>query len=214
MHKEAPSSSSRYESATSNTGLGDVSRKEVIMDIALWEATKYTVGMTALAAAGTAFVSYRYKNFNKFTSISIKFAIPTMTFLGTFSFIFETTMTDALLRPKKYGLPAIGETIVAAPDKQKVTHIALHHRMMNYVYDHPFQMIATLGAPLAGGIFYQQMHNTHLTLSQKIMHSRVFAQGGILTVLLTTMAFREYMDRRGRFPEPEEESKDYKPESA
>jgi len=34
------------------------------------------------------------------------------------------------------------------------------------------------------------------------MHSRVYAQAGVLTILLVTMGFREYMDRRGRFPEP------------
>tara|TARA_B110000090_G_scaffold193273_1_gene227411 strand:+ start:119 stop:301 length:183 start_codon:yes stop_codon:yes gene_type:complete len=35
------------------------------------------------------------------------------------------------------------------------------------------------------------------------MHSRVFAQGSILAIALTTMGFREAMDRRGgRFPEP------------
>jgi hypothetical protein len=34
------------------------------------------------------------------------------------------------------------------------------------------------------------------------MHSRVFAQAGVLSILLTTMAFREYMDRNGRYQEP------------
>lgn len=196
MHKEVPSSSSRYDTTSSNVGLGDKIRKQQVMDIALWEATKWTVGLTAVAAAGTLAATYRYKNFNKFTSISIKWAIPTMTMIGTFSFVFETTMTDAMLRPGKYGLAASEEI-------HKAIKISPHHRFMNYIYDHPFQMISALGVPLAAGILSQQMHNTHLTLSQKIMHSRVFAQGGVLSILLTTMAFREYMDRRGRFPEEE-----------
>lgn len=39
------------------------------------------------------------------------------------------------------------------------------------------------------------------------MQTRVYAQGGILLLLLSTMAFRDYMDKRGRFPEPGEEVK-------
>ena len=29
--------------------------------------------------------------------------------------------------------------------------------------------------------------------------------GGILMILMTTMAFREYMNKRGRFPEPNDD---------
>jgi hypothetical protein len=82
--------------------------------------------------------------------------------------------------------------------------IPFQHRAMNYVYDHPFQFVAALGIPLAGSILYQQKNNTHLTFSQKIMHSRVFAQGGVLAILLVAMGFRKYMDTHGRFNEIEE----------
>jgi len=202
MTKDIPSSSVRFETntASSNVGLGDSVRRQQVMDISMWEATKWTVATTAISAVGTVLATYRYKNFNKFTSTSIKLAIPTMTLVGTFSFVFETTMTDVMLNPAKYGLS--NQPQIAA----KVSKLPLHHRFMNYIYDHPFQMIASLGVPLAAGILSSQMHNTHLTLSQKIMHSRVFAQGGVLSILLSTMAFREYMDRRGRFKEEEDET--------
>lgn len=70
------------------------------------------------------------------------------------------------------------------------------------IYDHPFVLIFITGLPIVATILSSQMKHTHLTLSQKIMHSRVYAQGGILTVALSTMAFRDYMDKNGRFPEP------------
>ncbi|CAN0084874.1 unnamed protein product [Heterosigma akashiwo] len=38
---------------------------------------------------------------------------------------------------------------------------------------------------------------SHLALSQKIMHTRVYGQGVVITVLLGTMIFRDMMDRRG-----------------
>jgi hypothetical protein len=175
----------------------DDKRKERILSLAMGEAIKYSVGGIVLTGLGTIFSAYRYKNFQKLTSISIKIAIPTMTGLGLFSVVYELKMNDMLRRPEKYGLT--DDVII----KGKVTTMPVHHQLLNYVYDHPFQLVAGLGAPLATSILYSQRHNTHLTLSQKIMHSRVFAQAGVLTILLFTMGFREYMDRRGRFPEPE-----------
>ena len=79
-----------------------------------------------------------------------------------------------------------------------------HHRFLNYIYEHPFVLIGSLGAPLAATIFYQQSKHKHLTFSQKVMHSRVFAQGGIISIALITMAFREYMDKNGKFAEPDD----------
>lgn len=42
------------------------------------------------------------------------------------------------------------------------------------------------------------------------LFSRLFIDavlsGGILSILLVTMLFRDYMQRRGRFPEPESDS--------
>lgn len=53
----------------------------------------------------------------------------------------------------------------------------VHHRVLNAIYDNPFGLVAGLGVPFAGYILVENMKLTHLTLSQKVMHSRVFAQG-------------------------------------
>ena len=89
-------------------------------------------------------------------------------------------------------------------EKRKISSLPFHHRIMNSLYDHPFGFIAMTGLPFAGFVLRQQMKLTHLTISQRVMHSRVIAQAGIITLALSTMAFREYMDKRGRFPEPDE----------
>ena len=73
-------------------------------------------------------------------------------------------------------------------------------------YDNPFSFILCTGVPFAATIFKQQMQYSHLKFSQRVMHTRVFAQAGIITIAMTTMAFREFMDRRGRFPEPSSSS--------
>jgi hypothetical protein len=74
--------------------------------------------------------------------------------------------------------------------------------MMNYCYDHPYQFVASAGIPLAAYIFSEQLKIPNLKFSQRVMHSRVMAQGGVLLILLSTMAFREYIDKHGKFPEP------------
>lgn len=197
MHRAEVPSSSAY--AAHDNGLGDQVKRERIMSICMGEAIKTSAISTVAAAAATLALTYRFKNFNRFTSLSIKVAIPSMAMLGSFSYAYESTMSEALIHPERFGLT---DEVMASG---KVTRIPVHHRALNYIYDHPFHMVTALGIPLAGTIFSQQMKNTHLTLSQKVMHSRVFAQGGVLSILLVTMAFREYMDRHGRFPEPDDE---------
>jgi len=122
--------------------------------------------------------------------------------VGLFSFMYESTVNNAQRYPERYGLGDINALIV---EEKKVSTMPIHHKMINYCYDHPFQFISVVGVPFAYGILKQQLELKHLTLSQKIMHSRVLAQGGVLTILLSTMAFREYMDKNGRFPGDEEE---------
>ena len=53
----------------------------------------------------------------------------------------------------------------------------VHHRVLNAIYDNPFVMVAGMGFPFAGYVLKENLKQTHLTLSQKIMHSRVIAQG-------------------------------------
>ena len=85
---------------------------------------------------------------------------------------------------------------------KQVTTMPVHHRAANFLYDYPFTLVCTLGAPIIGGVLHENLKLKHLSWSSRLMQTRVYAQGGILIVLLGTMAFRDYMNTRGRFPEP------------
>ena len=137
--------------------------------------------------------------FQKYMGLSAKASLPIMSGLFLWSLNFELTVTDATRNPEKWGLIEGGEYKPAARKESKLPY---HEQAMNYAYDNPFTMIVGMGAPFATGILYKNLQMKHLTLSQKIMHSRVFAQAGILTIALSTMAFREYMGKRGKFVEP------------
>lgn len=172
--------------------------KQRVGDIAMYESLKYSVTTAVVVGAATVFASYKNKNFNQLMSLSAKMSLPVMASIGVFAYKYETVQYDAIHNPGRWGLekPAV--------EKKIVTKMPLHHRAMNYLYDHPFYFVSGLGFPLAGYILKQQMKNPNLSLSQKVMHSRVYAQGGVLAILMTTMAFTAYMDKRGRFPEPGE----------
>lgn len=168
-----------------------------IQDIAMFEAVKASFAATAAVGAATALATYKSKNFSKFMSISAKTSLPVMAGLGTFGYRYEVVQWDAHLYPEHWGLAAKGAT--------KVSKMPFHHKALNYFQDNTFKFIGAMGVPLAGAIFYKNMQLKHLSFSQKVMHTRVFAQFGVISILLVTMGLKEYMDRHGRFPEPGEE---------
>lgn len=181
-------------------------KKHKVLSLALSEANKWAFGTAFVVGASTLLATYRSKKFDKMTSISAKVSFPVMASLGIWSYKYEIVMHDAKRFPEKWGLTE--QALVQEKDQLLKTTFSMpyHHQLCNYIYDHPFQWIAALGVPLAATILHQQQYNTHLTFSQKIMHSRVFAQGGVLFILLSTMGFREFMDRRGRFADPSAEA--------
>ena len=68
--------------------------------------------------------------------------------------------------------------------KVTISNMPVHHRILNAIYDNPFVMVAGMGFPFAGYVLKENLKLTHLTLSQKIMHSRVIAQGINSTLLM------------------------------
>ena len=82
----------------------------------------------------------------------------------------------------------------------------IHHRAANFLYDYPFTTVLTLAVPIAGLTLREGMKLQHIGWSARLMQTRVYAQGGILLLLLSTMAFRDFMDKKGRYPEPGSES--------
>ena len=81
----------------------------------------------------------------------------------------------------------------------KGDQLGLHHKIANYWQANPFKILAIVGVPAVGYIFYGRSGQQHLQTSLKIMHTRVMGQFSIIGILLGLMGFKEYMDRNGRF---------------
>ena len=176
-------------------------RRDRILSLANGEAIKAGLGGVGVAGAGAYFATKNSLNFAKYMSVSAKVSLPVMAGLFMYTLRYEHSISSMNRYPERWGL----SDEVIASGKVTVSTMPVHHKLLNALYDNTFSVILFTGAPFAGYVLSQQLKLTHLTLSQRVMHSRVFAQAGILTMALSTLGFREWMDKRGRFPEPGED---------
>eukprot|EP00605_Chrysophyceae_sp_TOSAG23-4_P001577 GSChrysophyteH1.ASY1.ANO1.1732.1 assembled CDS len=186
-------------------------RKQRILSIAQDTAISWGSSVFIFTGTAVAALSVFHPRFRK-AQVSMKVAIPVMAGVFTFSLKYEHTQHRLKLQPDLVGdlnIPSEHDPQYlqekSNPNTNKVqSSMPIRHKIGNYLYDHPFSMIVAFGVPFAIYIFRRQLAYKHLSTSQKVMHSRVIAQGGILSFTLSTMAFRNYMDRNGRFPDPAE----------
>lgn len=165
----------------------------------------YTSGLKAGAVAATVTGTAVYnanKHWNAFRTrlgVSGKWGLVVMSFVGAFTVISEKRLLVGARNPEKY-LASIAPGFVEAPAHES-HKLKVHERLANHVYDHPYRTLATVGVPLVGGIFAYQNTNTAITSAQKIMHTRLYGQAAVVVLLLSSMAFHDYMQHRGRFEE-------------
>ncbi|GAX17442.1 hypothetical protein FisN_5Hh090 [Fistulifera solaris] len=74
-----------------------------------------------------------------------------------------------------------------------------YHRAANYAAENPIKVLAGFAIPAVASIFYGRSGKEHLELSSKLMHTRVYGQFATITLLLSVMGFKEFMDRNGKF---------------
>jgi hypothetical protein len=88
------------------------------------------------------------------------------------------------------------------------------------LYDHPFAFVVASGLTTVSSIFLlEKLKHPTMSMSSRVMHTRVYSQGIIVSILCGTMIFHDYMSRRGHFlpegvPRPisqkEEEAKKFR----
>lgn len=96
-------------------------------------------------------------------------------------------------------LSALYQQSVAATGVCIVPDLHWYHKAANFTSQNPIKILAAVAVPTVGYIFYGRTDQTHLQLSSKIMHTRVFGQFATISLLLGIMGFKEFMDHNGRF---------------
>jgi hypothetical protein len=174
--------------------------KQQVIAYANKEATMYGLGTLGVVAAATVIATKRWEAFRVYSPISAKVSFAPMAALVVYFFKYESVAYYAQNHPEKYGLHgyiAKGTKDVNVTPHPTTSTLPLPKRVMNACYESPKLLVLGLGVPLAASILYQQLQKRDLTFSQRIMHSRIFAQFGILAIFGGSLWFSEYMRRHG-----------------
>ncbi|KAG1692379.1 hypothetical protein DVH05_025547 [Phytophthora capsici] len=171
-------------------------------DIIIWHA--YVTGVKAgiatgmTAGAGVYLANKFWPAFRARLNVSGKTALIVMPALAAFTIVSENRMVAGARNPQMY---LASMTHFDCLPVHKPVSLKMYQRAANYWYDHPYRVLMGVGVPLVGGIFAYQSLNTSIQRSQQIMHTRIYGQSAVVALLLSSMAFSDYMKRNGRFEE-------------
>ncbi|KAL3658192.1 hypothetical protein V7S43_016822 [Phytophthora oleae] len=161
-----------------------------------------TGAMTAsVVAAGVLTANKNWPAFRNRLNTSGKTALVVMSFLASFTVEAESRLVHGAHNPEVYMATMDGTYI---EEQKQASKLKLWQQGANFLYDHPYRALATVGVPLVGGIYSYQHLNKGISASQQIMHTRIYGQAAVVVLLLSSMAFHDYMARRGKFGEEEE----------
>jgi hypothetical protein len=183
--------------STEDRSLEEQHRQHQVMDIAYTAGLKIGVPSFVASASGVYYFFKTKPGFAKKFGFSAMSGFPLMCGIFGFVVMAEKTMFDAHRNPENYGLVPLKFQDEAAPKKN--WYISPYKVILNQYIDSPASMLVAISTPLAATIAYQQSQLTHLGISQRVLHSRVLAQGGVLSILVVTMLLQKYMVKRGRF---------------
>ncbi|KDO31905.1 hypothetical protein SPRG_03121 [Saprolegnia parasitica CBS 223.65] len=162
-----------------------------------------TSGLKASAIAGVtagslvALANHQSPWFRNRLGVSGKVGLAVMASLATFAIVAEQDLLKGSRNPDAY-IAELNETETKQVIKSD-HHLPMYQQAANYVYDYPFRTLVCSAAPLVGLIFLDQSRNANIQFSQKVMHTRIYGQGSCVVLLLGTMAFHDWMSKRGRF---------------
>lgn len=72
--------------------------------------------------------------------------------------------------------------------------LSTYEQTANFIHANPFKVIAGIGIPAVGFVFYGQ--GGQETLQMRLLHTRVLGQASVLCTLMGIMALKDMMDKR------------------
>jgi hypothetical protein len=182
------------------TNQEDDIRRDKLMDMAIIYGAKVGAVTLAVSSIGTYVVNQRYAAFRNYASINGKVSIPLIISMFITSVVTELAIHDARSYPEKWdgGKPFITQrTIAAAPTD--AAQLSYPKQALLKIYDYPLVFAGVLALPVAGNIMATRFAKNHLTFSQALMQTRVFAQFGIISILLSTVSVRAFVEANDHF---------------
>jgi hypothetical protein len=114
--------------------------------------------------------------------------------------VIQTTSKDAVkdVNTEEQLLQLYRESVVNS-GVRIVPSLGPQHKIANFWQENPVKMLAMMAVPAVGYIYYGRTGKEHLAFQMKVMHTRVMGQFAVITMLLSLMGFKEYMDRNGKY---------------
>ncbi|GBG26266.1 Hypothetical Protein FCC1311_024872 [Hondaea fermentalgiana] len=163
-------------------------RKKNVEWISLKAGMK-TFGIAGAISVPTTLALLKFSPwFRKSTGVSGRVATAFIPPVFAFAFVSEQT-ASRLAHPEAY------ESYVSANPN---AHMPLSERVMNMVDKNPVGFLAAVGVPVVGGIFIAKGRDPSLTLSQRIMHTRVMGQASVLAILSGVALYHAFNDEPHR----------------
>lgn len=170
------------------------------MNMAITHGVKVGAATLVVASAATFLVNKRFAGFRNYGSINAKVSIPVIIAMFTTSVVTELGIHDARYSPEKWdGGKPYSVTKAIAPKVTDLASLGLHKQLLLKIYDSPLVFAGALSLPLAGNILYTRFAKSHLSFSQALMQTRVFAQFGIISILMSTVSIRLFVDANDHF---------------
>jgi hypothetical protein len=186
-----------------SSNLNSDMKRDIITRDATILGIKYGSAAALVTGASVYLANERSTWFRHRLGISGKVGLVVMAGLGMFTLSAELTVAKGMKNPAQYiadrNLERNLSQLKEPMTESSSTHLKWYHHVANSIYDHPFKSLAITAVPAVGLIFLGQSRNDHILMSQKIMHTRIYGQSACVVLLLSTMAFQDYMSKRGRF---------------
>lgn len=115
---------------------------------------KYGAAFTVIGTGGVYAAHRFYTPFRTRLNAFAKTSIALMIGLGAFGFVAEDTMTRARLNPERFGLATDRDAIMKVSTQPVRKELPLWKQGVNYLYDHPFQLVGEFDNQVCLLVFY------------------------------------------------------------
>lgn len=178
----------------------DEARREKLMNMAIAFGAKVGVATLGAGAIATYVANQRFAGFRNYASINGKVSIPIIVAMFTTSVVTELGIHDARQYPEKWdGGKPFSTTKKILPKITDATQLSYPKQLMLKIHQYPLVFAGTMALPLAGKILATRFAKNHLTISQALMQTRVFAQFGVISILMSTVSIRAFVEANDHF---------------
>lgn len=219
----SPSSQTEREKDTDTlemeTKMMEVERSRAYcINYALWEGLK-AGGIAAVLGSGSVLAAHHYWPwFRSSLGISGKVGCVMVPVCGSYFLSAELSLLQAQRALEENPLPALSASErekerksrlrEKEKEQRKITEfkevkggtIKPHYPFIaaaNLIYDYPFKAVIACSVPTLSYFLFQEFQKEKITLSQRLIHTRVQGQMSIVAILASIMSLKEYMTRNG-----------------